>query len=126
MRRTKGKFIKIGLGIFLVLIAALRVEAQTTKIYGTIRDAETNEVIPYVIVTFKGTKIGTFSDDEGNYMLESYYASDSLSFSLVGYKRKTVAVKKDKVKQLNIALTPNGTDLKEVVVNAKDFETNCF
>lgn len=122
MRRSKGKFIKIGLGIFLVLMAALRVEAQTTKIYGTIRDAQTNEVIPFVIVTFKGTKIGTFSDDEGNYMLESYYASDSLSFSIVGYKRKTVAVKKDKVKQLNIALTPNGTDLKEVVVNAKDFE----
>ena len=108
--------------VFLFLLLAFAAKAQTTKVSGKITDALTHESLPFVTINFKGTKIGTTSDMDGNYLLETYYASDSLRFSLIGYKSKTVFIKKDKVKQMDISLHPSETDLREVVVNAKDFE----
>ncbi len=97
-------------------------DAQTTKVYGKVSDAETHEALPFVTITFKGTKIGTLSDEEGNFSLETYFANDSLRFSLIGYRSKSYFVKRDKSNRFNVELLPNNTDLREVVVNAKDFE----
>jgi hypothetical protein len=96
--------------------------AQTTKVSGIVVDKETREPLPFVNLTFKGTKIGTSTDINGNFVLETYYASDSLRFSLIGYTTLTLPIKKDKTNTLNVALSASNKSLREVVVNAKDFE----
>lgn len=110
------------ISLFFFLCFCTLLKAQTTKVSGKVIDAETKEALPFVTITFKGTKIGTQSDFDGNYTLETYYATDSLRFSLLGYKSKMIYIKRDKNRQVDVALTPAGTELKEIVVNAKDFE----
>ena len=66
---------------FFVLFVISEASSQKTKVYGTITDSTFGEPLPGVIVKFKGTKMGTSSDVDGNYLLETYYASDTLEVS---------------------------------------------
>ena len=89
---------------------------QKTKVYGTVTDAETGEMLPFVNVMFHDSKIGITTDLDGQYELESYYATDSLSASFVGYKRLTIAIKKDIAQEVNFKLSEASTDLPELIV----------
>ncbi len=77
---------------------------QKTKVYGKIIDSKTKEPIAFATVSFKGTKTGAYSDFDGNYTLESYYSSDSIVVSFVGYTPKVISIKRDVEQEINIAL----------------------
>ena len=121
MRKSYQKFLVLFL-FFLCGLGTPGLQAQTTTVSGRVIDAETKEPLPFVTINFKGTKIGTLSDDAGNFSLETYFATDSLRFALIGYRSRSYFIKRDKSNRLQVELKPSGTDLKEVVVNAKDFE----
>ncbi len=74
------------------------------------------ETLPFVNVMFQGSKIGTTTDLDGYYELESYYGTDSLSASFVGYTRLTIAIKKDIAQEVNFKLSEASTDLPELIV----------
>ncbi len=59
--------------------------AQQTRVTGKVSDALTNEGIPFANVAFKGTSIGTVTDINGNFVIETDKPTDSLSASYVGY-----------------------------------------
>jgi len=105
----------------LFLFPALSI-AQKTITYGQVFDAESKEPLPFVNVAFKGSKIGTTTDLDGNYRLETYYAEDSLMASFVGYKPLAFRVNKDESQQIDFPLVEGSVSLGEIVVNAKDFE----
>ena len=96
--------------------------AQKTIITGKIYDAETKESLPFVNVAFKGSKVGTTTDIDGAYSIDTYYAEDSLMASFIGYKPLAKAVQRDKTQEINFFLEPGSVSLGEVVINAKDFE----
>jgi len=96
--------------------------AQKTIVYGSVFDTNTKEPLPFVNVAFKGSKVGTTTDLDGNYRLETYYAEDSLVASFVGYKPRSFKVKKDRSQKIDFPLEEGSVSLGEVVVNAKDFE----
>ncbi len=96
--------------------------AQKTIVAGAVYDAETKEPLPFVNVAFQNTKTGTTTDIDGNYRIETYYASDSLTATFVGYKPKTVKVKMDQAQDIDFFLEPGSFSLGEVVINAQDFE----
>lgn len=106
----------------LLVFAALAANAQKTKVHGYILDATTNEPVPFVNIAFDQTKIGTSSNLEGRYSLESYYATDSLSVSAVGYIPLKKYVRIDREQRIDIYLTPGEVQLKEFTVRAKDYE----
>ncbi len=108
----------------VLLLAGLiqTVSAQKTKVYGYVLDAKTNEPIPFVNIAFNETKIGTSSNMEGYYSLESYYATDSLAASAVGYIPVKIAVRVDHPQRVDVYLTPGEIQLKEFTVSAKDSE----
>lgn len=110
------------LSIVLLLATGFWAEAQKTVVYGKITDGDTGEPMPFVNLQFKGTKIGTTADLNGNYRLESYYASDSLVASFIGYLPKTVAVKKDKEQRIDIVLSSGSIELEAAVVKAGEEE----
>ena len=91
---------------------------QKTIIKGKVFDAETKEELPFVNVAFKNSKIGTTTDLNGNYLLETYYATDSLSASFVGYKLQSLKVKKDVSQTLNFAMQTGTQQLNEVIILA--------
>jgi len=89
---------------------------QKTKVFGIVTDATTGDTLPFVNIMFQDSKIGTTSDLDGKYVLESYYATDSISASFVGYKRLTIAIKKDISQEINFKLVEATTDLPELIV----------
>lgn len=94
--------------------------AQQTKVYGRITDAATGEALPNARVRFYDSKIGAIADTAGYFVIETYYATDSLQVSFFGYITKTVFVKKDISQEINVKLSVFTTDVKEVVVKAPD------
>lgn len=119
MLNPKHIFVAIGL-----LLWSIPNFGQKTKVYGVITDKITKETIPFATISFKGTKTGTTSDIDGNYLLESYYSSDSIIVSFVGYAPKTIRIKKDQSQKVNIALATSEKILTEFVVEASKKDEN--
>ncbi|MCB9177847.1 MAG: carboxypeptidase-like regulatory domain-containing protein [Flavobacteriales bacterium] len=90
--------------------------AQTTKVSGLVTDAKTGEPIPFASIAFVDSRIGASTDMDGRYAIETYYATDSIRVSTVGYVARSFVVKKDKVQVIDIALQPNSFELAEVVI----------
>ncbi|OFX17611.1 MAG: hypothetical protein A2033_09415 [Bacteroidetes bacterium GWA2_31_9] len=113
-------FFKRILLIIIVLIGFLDYSySQTTlitKVRGKVIDSATKETLPYVNITFRNTKIGAITDFKGEYFMETKTPSDSLIFSYIGYKSKSVAVQKNKFQEINIELESNNIELQEVVI----------
>lgn len=107
------RFILISLGIFSL---SLSVEAQKTIVRGTVTDAATREALPFVNVAFKNSKIGTTTDLNGRFSIETYYPTDSMIASFVGYKPQALRVRKDRDQTIHFKLEEGSVQLKEVVV----------
>jgi hypothetical protein len=93
---------------------------QKTKVYGYVTDALKGDTLPFVNISFKDSKIGTISDLNGKYILESYYATDSILVSFVGYRKLSLKIIKDKEQQIDIKLYPATTDLPEIIIKPSD------
>ena len=90
--------------------------AQITKVRGVVKDAETNEPVPFVNVTFKNSSIGTITNTDGEYFLESREYYDSIIVSFVGYKKQTHHINKNHFQEINFSLESNVYELDEIVV----------
>lgn len=107
--------------IFLfLLICSLPVFSQKTRVEGSVRDAETGQIMPFVSVRFQDSKIGTLTDTNGRYILDTYYATDSLVFFFSGYLKKTIAVKRDQSQMIDVVLEVPHSEIEEVIVLAPD------
>ena len=101
---------------FLFLLVSLFSFSQKTKVYGTVIDKITKETMPFVNISFKGTKIGFTSDIDGNFKIETYYASDSLVFSYIGYLPYTVKINRDKSQKILVELSQSDLMLESVEI----------
>jgi hypothetical protein len=90
--------------------------AQKTEVSGIVLDAENGDTLPFVNVYFVGTKIGTTTDFSGGFSIQTYYASDSLAASFVGYKTTKIKIKKDTKQEFVIKLESSTEALPEVTV----------
>lgn len=91
------------------------------KITGKVIDAQTKEELLFAAVSFVGKEeIGTTTDFDGNYMLESRWGTDSLKASYVGYESLTKVVLPNLKKQeIIFELEPVSSTLTGVEVVAK-------
>jgi hypothetical protein len=92
--------------------------AQTTKVYGKVIDAQTKETLPFVNLVFKGTQIGTTTDINGKYVIETNQKVDSLMVSYLGYQTLAKKVDRFKSQQVNFEMQSSSIELKEFVVKA--------
>lgn len=77
--------------LFICVLATCRATAQNIKtIYGIVLD-EHNAPLSSVSVTTKQAKVGTITDGSGRFELHAT-SSDSLVFSLIGYRIQTLAI----------------------------------
>lgn len=89
---------------------------QATKIRGVVTDAKTGEPLPFVNIAFKGTTIGTTSDFDGNYFLETRTPSKMLTFSFMGYTTQQFQIQETRFQTINAALQPENFSLQEITV----------
>ena len=90
--------------------------AQTTRITGRVYDVQTKAPLPFVSIAFVNSRIGTTSDMDGNFSLDTYYATDSIRASSVGYRTITVRVKRDVDQRIDLPMDPSQVQLVEMVV----------
>ena len=106
--------------MLITLVCAGGAFAQKTVITGSVSDAATGEPLPFVNVAFKNSKVGTTTDIEGNFEIDTYYATDSLVASFLGYKPQSKKVRLDVAQEIRFKLEEGSVSLGEVVVSAKD------
>ncbi|MGC8804156.1 MAG: TonB-dependent receptor, partial [Bacteroidales bacterium] len=111
----------VGLGLIITQV----LQGQKGRIEGVIRDAGTNEPIPFAYVIIAGTTTGTTSDLDGKYVLANldpgFY---QLQISSVGYKTyltEEVQVVSNKAMNLDFRLEPQQYEVEQVVVKAERF-----
>jgi hypothetical protein len=103
-----------------LLILGIRfTNAQSlTKVKGTIIDADTKEPLPFVNVSFKGANVGTTTDFDGNYYLETQWGTTTLQASFVGYKTLSKTVQIGKSQTINFSLKNEAITMEEIVIKA--------
>ena len=91
--------------------------AVETIIVGEIVNETTGEAIPNVNIHFRGTKIGTTSDENGSYVLRVDMSEKAqLVFSAVGYYTQRFDIEPGAMAGLQVAMRERVATLTEVVV----------
>ena len=106
----------------LLLLGPVVAEAQqtTTAVQGRVRDAETNEPIPFVQIVFEGTTIGTETDMDGKFTISNTQGLTKLQFRMMGYEAQTFkAVQGKTKKRVTVKMVPRGKTLQAVEITAK-------
>lgn len=112
----KTKYIKSFL-LFLLLGCCISVSAQ--NIQGVVTDSLTNDPTPYLSVFYEGKGVGSITDNDGHYKVETRKGWNKLTFSAVGYVTKVVNIIPGVTKNLNVRMRPDDIMLDEVVVKPK-------
>ncbi|MAZ29383.1 MAG: hypothetical protein CL868_20210 [Cytophagaceae bacterium] len=92
---------------------------------GEVKDANTNEELPFANVTLIGTNIAVVTNSEGVFALKvpEEYTNGQLEVSFLGYYKKIIKLSDFEDKTTTIELTPRATQLDEVSVKQfKDAE----
>lgn len=103
--------------LFVLLGCCLLASAQ--NIQGVVTDSLTNEPIPYLSVYYEGKGVGSITDIDGRYTVETRKGWNKLTFSAVGYVSKVVDIIPGVTKSLNVKMKPDDIMLDEVVVKPK-------
>lgn len=99
---------------FIIFLAVSSVASSQVKVGGSIFD-EFNEPVAYATVTFKGSTIGTVSDENGKFYLESDKNYTQLEISFLGFEKKVIPLKARNF-NLKIILKEDSASLGEVIV----------
>lgn len=101
---------------FLLIINPFVSHAQVTKIRGKVIDSDTKENLPFVNISFKNSSIGTITNTDGEFFIETRTPTDSIFISYVGYYSQTFAIQKNKYQEFQISLSQKITELDEIVI----------
>jgi len=103
--------------LLLANIFSIASYAQSVTISGNVKNSSTQENSSAVSVTIKGTDVGTFTDDKGNFSITAKSIPVTLVFTSVGFEpqEKTVTSATEKV---SIILVQSNTLGQEVVISA--------
>ncbi|MBO4454675.1 MAG: carboxypeptidase-like regulatory domain-containing protein, partial [Paludibacteraceae bacterium] len=99
------------------LLFAPAAQAAETIIVGEVFNETTGEPIPNVNIHFRGTKIGTTSDENGSYALRvDVQAKSQLVFSAVGYYSQRFDIVPGAMAGLQVMMRERVATLTEIVV----------
>lgn len=110
--------------LLLLLVMPVIGFSQITKVKGVVVDAQTQEPLPFVNVFFQGTNIGTVTNMEGHYSIETKFPTDVLIAEYLGYEDGEIKVKKDDKQVINFALSTEAQVLETVEIKAKKQKYN--
>lgn len=110
--------------VALFILPALFAQAQVFE--GLVKDAKTNQPLPYVNVGIIGKSVGTVTDSAGRYKLNlGGHDTDTLKLSMIGYVPLTYQVAtflKNNNIHKTLSMQPSVTQLKEVRVSNKKWK----
>ena len=107
---------KIGLSIILFVILAFDINAQIIR--GEVKDATTQQPLPYVHIGVFNKNMGVISHEDGTFEIDLSRAlpDDELGFSMVGYETKKFKLEDLGREYLRIKLVSKPYLLNDVIV----------
>ncbi|MCE2616494.1 DUF5686 and carboxypeptidase-like regulatory domain-containing protein [Phocaeicola oris] len=105
--------------LFVLFLTCFTFSLKAQNIHGVVRDSTTNETLAYIAVFYEGKGVGSITDIDGRYTVETRKGWNQLTFSAVGYITKTVNIIPGVTKNMDILLVPNDIMLEEVVIKPK-------
>ena len=90
--------------------------SDKTVIKGLVVDAKTGQPISGVSVFLDRTTVGTITNSEGKYNIETNKKADKIDFSFLGYQTEFRTFSEGKVQTINVNLKLSSISLDEVVV----------
>lgn len=90
--------------------------SQKTIVEGKVIDISTNEVIPFVNISFANSQIGTVTDNDGSFYIETAKKLDTISVVCIGYASQLIKIKTSVSQFINVALVPTDFTLGTVTV----------
>jgi hypothetical protein len=88
------------------------------SVAGIVKDANTQQVIPFASIGIAGTNYGTLGDQNGKFELTLRSNADTVRISSIGYSNLVVAG--DKLKDKQFYLNPEAYNLSEVKISSTD------
>ncbi len=113
-----SKSLRLTAACLITIFSTLQALAQTVTITGTIHNSTTKESIPAVSVAIKGTSLGTYTDDNGNFSISTSAKFPlTLVFTHSEFEAKEVTIN-DASATMEVELATKITLGQEVVVAA--------
>ena len=115
------------LSCFGLILISLNVAAQqtdslkahtVTQASGQVVDALTGKPLPYISVTFTGSKYGAYTDKLGNFTLSAPGFFSRITFSYVGYQSIIKLIKPGQENKLEVRMHSSQTQINEVSITA--------
>ena len=116
-KKNEDKIHQVVFTIFVIRMLHLGVSPKYTRRCN--RTRLTNDPIPYLSVFYEGKGVGSITDNDGHYKVETRKGWNKLTFSAVGYVTKVVNIIPGVTKNLNVRMRPDDIMLDEVVVKPK-------
>jgi hypothetical protein len=106
--------------IFTAFLFITSLSAQkVTRIRGKVFDAQTGEPLPFVDVGLKGTNVGVSTDLDGNYNIETRFASDTVFASFLGYETQYFPIILFKTNKFTFRLKDESLKIETVEIREK-------
>ena len=120
---------KISILIFIAFYVSFNVYSQNsdkTVIKGLVIDAKTGLPISGVSVFLERTTVGTITDNDGKYNIETDTRAEKIDFSFIGYQTESRTFSEGKIQTININLKLSSISLDEVVIKPgkKNYRNN--
>ena len=106
---TKKIYVVLTLCLLFIGLPISATAQKATVIKGIVRDSITHEPISYASVFFVGSDKGLMTDDDGKFAVSVRDNFLNVRFSTLGYREKTVFVKKGAENDLVINFFTNST-----------------
>ena len=105
---------------FLLLTNIIALFGQDiTKVRGYVYDKQTGEALPFVNVLFKNSSVGTTTDLDGFFSIDTKFPTDSLSISFIGYNSQSQFVPRGERTELIFRMESKTLLLDDVTIIAK-------
>ncbi len=110
-------YIYITFSVLIILIFNTnQVYSQKTIVKGVVTDAFSKEVLPFVNVSFLHSTIGTITEPDGSFYIETTKKYDTISIVCIGYVTQFIKIKKLSTQQITVELDPSDITLSAVTV----------
>ncbi len=114
----------ISIRVFTLMVSLLYASTAfsqgVTKVSGTVFEDKTGSPMAFVDVYFKGTSVGTSTDLDGKFEIQSRFVSDSLCATFLGFNEVCYRIKQEqRTSNIKYRLQEKDLRLKNVIVVAK-------
>lgn len=114
-------FAKYGLSLFILLSSTWLMAQNSTTVHGKVLDARTSEPLPYATIQVPDANLGTRTDLDGNFRIETSERVTQIRVAYVGYKTETVRIKSGEHNEISVRLSESTVTLDEVEIRPEKY-----